>query len=149
MTDRVFVGDSQMREMLKIYAEFGVNKSIFDNMLSNLKNPEFADYLNITTKVHGSLNIVDPGLYGVTKVINLLARCETLAALIIVSALNGNERKIISELSLRKSAKVRDLTSVFKKTYSLEILIHSIPPELDNENITLHPEVAQLLHAIL
>ena len=47
-----------------------------------------------------SFEIVDPELYGVTEVVQ--SRCETLTAIIRISALSENQRKIISELSLGK-----------------------------------------------
>ena len=113
--------------------------------------PEFARYLDVTSKVHGALKIVDPELYGVTEVIQLISRCETLTALIRISALSENQRKIISELSLGKCVASDDLKNIYKKTFSLQIIINSIPPNIDaiNGNIALQPEVAQLLYAIL
>ena len=110
--------------------------------------------MSVTSKVHGALKIVDTALHGVigaTQVILLLTRCETLTAIISISALSERERKMILELSLGKSVAIDNLKNIYKKSFSLEIIINSIPPNIDTLNaiITLQPDVAQLLHAIL
>ena len=94
LAERLFVGDSQLRNKLKHYTKFDLINSKFDCLLSDLQIPEFVNYLSVTSKVHGALKIVDTALHGVTQVILLLTRCETLTAIIRISALSERERDI-------------------------------------------------------
>ena len=122
LTERIFVGDSKLRDRLKQYTKLGLLNYTFDCLLCDLQIPEFARYLDVTSKVHGALKIVDPELYSVTEVIQLLSRCETLTALIRISALSENQRTIISELSLGKCVASDDLENIYKKPLVYKLL---------------------------
>ena len=58
LAERLFVGESQLRDKLKHYTKFGLIHSKFDCLLSDLQMPEFASYLSVTSKVHRALKIL-------------------------------------------------------------------------------------------
>ena len=122
LTERIFVGDSKLRDRLKQYTKLGLPNYKFDCLLCDLQISEFARYLDVTSKVHGALKIVDPELYGVTEVIQLLSQCETLTGLIRISALSENQRKIISERSLGKCVASDDFKIYIKKPSVYKLL---------------------------
>ena len=148
--ERSFLYKSDLKRKLQKLCEIGLVETIFKSVIKSIPN-EFANYIVYTTIVHEH-NIVNlnSNYPGAKHVILLLCHSEPITGLFQFSLLSNDERKVIVSLSQGNTLSANELASIFKKMYTLKILINSIPPvTVSKDQIQLHPNVAPLLQLIM
>ena len=84
------------------------------------------------------------------KVASNFCRSEPLTDIFQFSLLDYNEKKGTVLLSQGESISTYELLpSIFRKMYSLEVLINSITLAISRQHFKLHPVVALLLQTVL
>ena len=150
IAERVYVADVKTRKLLLRFIESGLSSVDFANALESVK-PEFAKYIVYCSEQHGVIKKVHRSFPLVQEVIQVFSRCESIFAIVRISAISVVQRKLLAELSQHKTGKLSDLQSMYPKTKFLELLINSLPPDIDipNDKITLNENVAEVLMSIL
>ena len=87
----------------------------------------------------------------VREVIEILSKCESVCAIVRMTTLSTNERKLIADLALRKAVSLSKFKVLLPRLHFIKLLINSLPPHLDIliDKITLQVNVAEVLFTLL
>ena len=112
---------------------------------------ELADYIVYTTIIReGNIVYINSNHPSARSVIQLLCHSESITGLFQFSLLNSDEKEAIVLLSQGKVMNANKLSTIFKRMYTLEILINSITPlTINRDQLQLHPMIAPLLRIIM